>query len=382
MILVLLLLLLFPAAALATENTEEETDAADLTDTAELEAMLATLDEQYAPFTEDFSLMETWDRLQSGEGDSLLSSLVTLLCSLLFGEIVSSGSVLAYIMILAVLALLLTVIKDSFSGGQIATLSQWIVSLLLISLSISIFSQAMVSARDTVDLIRDLLFVLLPILLPLLAALGGITTVALLSPALIFALNVLMALIKNVVFPLIWFFAVLRLVSTLAPRFPINKLAGLCKDVALGAMSITTTLFISFMSLSGIASAVRDGVTVKAAKTASGAFIPVVGRTLADTLDSVLGTVLVLKGAVGSIGALALLLICAIPAAQILAQALLFRIAGALVQPLGENTLAEALSDMGNSLILLFAALAVSSLFAFFALALVVGMGSVTMMMR
>lgn len=103
---------------------------------------------------------------------------------------------------------------------------------------------------------------------------------------------------------------------------------------------------------------------------------------LADALDSVLGTVLVLKGAIGVIGVLALLLICALPAVQILAQALLFRIAGAVIQPLGDDSLSEALSGMGNSLILLFAALAVSCLFAFFALALVVGMGSMTMMMR
>ena len=60
----------------------------------------------------------------------------------------------------------------------------------------------------------------------------------------------------------------------------------------------------------------------------------------------------------------------------------MFRIAGALVQPLGEEKLADVLSGMGGSLTVLFAAMAVAGLFAFFAIALVVGMGNITMMMR
>ena len=134
--------------------------------------------------------------------------------------------------------------------------------------------------------------------------------------------------------------------------------------------------------MSGLAAAGRDGVAVKAAKTASSAFIPLVGRTLADSLDSVLGAVLALKGAVGVSGGLALLLICGVPALRILVQALLFRLAAALAQPLGNEDLSAALSGIGQSLTLLFAACAAAGLFAFFALALTVALGSVTMMMR
>lgn len=353
-----------------------------MVDTADLEELLGALDERYAAITDGFSLQEAWQQLKSGEQGSLVEAITGLLRSLLFGEILKSTATLAHVVILAVLALLLSVLKDSFAGGQVAAISRWVVSLLLISISMQLFFDAMQHAQEAVNWVADLMFVLLPLLFPLLAALGGITTVATMAPALLFVLNLLMTMMRDLIFPLIWFHAVLRMVSTLIPRFSVNKLSALCKDIAMGVMSITTTLFISFMSISGMASATRDGVAIKAAKTASSAFIPIVGRTLADTLDSVLGTVLVLKGAVGIIGVLALLLVCALPAVQILAQALLFRLAGALVQPMGDDALADALSGMGNSLILLFAALFVSCLFAFFALALVVGMGSMTVMMR
>jgi stage III sporulation protein AE len=99
-------------------------------------------------------------------------------------------------------------------------------------------------------------------------------------------------------------------------------------------------------------------------------------------MDSVLGTALVLKNALGLVGTVAILFICALPAVQILLQALVFRVAGALIQPLGEEKLSDAVTGLGNSMILLFAALAVCGLFAFFALALIVGLGNMTMMMR
>ena len=95
-----------------------------------------------------------------------------------------------------------------------------------------------------------------------------------------------------------------------------------------------------------------------------------------------MGTALILKNVLGLIGAIAILLVCALPAINILLQALVFRIAGALIQPLGEEQLAEVVTGLGNSMIMLFAALAISGLFAYFAVALVVGLGNITMMMR
>lgn len=376
------------AAPLTTSRAEAEAApttfdaAAGLIDTGPLDDLLADLDQQYQPYLGQFSLSQAWREARQGGDGGLLAALTQLLPQLLWGELLHNSRLLSQVLILAVLSLLLTALQTGFGRAEVGELARWVVYLVLLSLVTASFFSLMQSARQAADLIGEVVFILLPLLLPLLASLGGVNTVALVSPALLFALNFLMQLMRELIFPLIWFSAILRLVSQLAPRFPVSSLAVLAKDLALGVMSVATTIFIAFLSFSGLSAASRDGLAVKAAKTASGAFIPVVGRTLADALDSVMGTVLVLKGAIGLAGGLALLVVCAAPAVQILAQALLYRVAGAVIQPLGDSSLAAALSGVGNSLILLFAALAVCGLFAFFALALVVGMGNVTMMMR
>lgn len=61
---------------------------------------------------------------------------------------------------------------------------------------------------------------------------------------------------------------------------------------------------------------------------------------------------------------------------------LMYRLTSALVEPLGDGQLAEALSGLGNSLLALFAVVAACGLLFFFVLSIVVGMGNVSMMMR
>ena len=379
------LILLFPTAAAATAEEETSLDTAGLAeemDMDEFTAQLDKLDELLADEGSDLSLGQLFREMISGEREFSLSDIWSTLGDMAFADLKESGSLLGQLILLCLMAVLLTMLKNNFAGGEIAQISRWVVYLLLIGIAIAAFIPSMNKAAETVRLIRDFIYVLLPLLIPLLASIGGLTTVSLINPALLFAISVLMSLMANLIFPLITFSAILRLCGGLTPRLSLGKMAALFKDIALGVMGIVSTVFIAFLGFTGMSTASWDGLAVKAIKSASGAFIPIVGRSLADAFDSVLGTALILKNILGVVGATAILFICALPAIQILLQALVFRIAGALIQPLGEEKLADAVTGLGNSMIMLFAALAVSGLFAYFALALVVGLGNITMMMR
>ena len=384
LVLTILLIALFPASAQAADE-DAALDAAGLAEQIDMDdftTQLAKLDDLLASKGSDLSLGQLFREMLSGNREFSLSEIWSTLGDMAFADLRQSGSMLGQLILLCLMAVLLTMLKNNFAGGEIAQISRWVVYLLLIGIAIAAFIPSMNKAAETVQTIRDFIYVLLPILVPLLASVGGLTTVSLINPALLFALSLLMSLMANVIFPMICFSAILRLCGGLTPRLSLGKMAALFKDVAMGMMGIISTVFIAFLGITGMATASWDGLAMKAVKSASGAFIPVVGRSLADALDSVLGTALILKNVLGVIGTIAILLICALPAIQILLQALVFRIAGALIQPLGEEKLADAVTGLGNSMILLFAALAVSGLFAYFALALVVGLGNITMMMR
>ena len=194
-------------------------------DDGDYRELLRQLDEEYAAYSDGFSLAEDWRQGADGDAD-LWQKLTALFSSLSLGELKNSAGLLARLLALSLLSLLLTLLRDSLPEGTLARLSAWVVSLLLLSLALTSFSSCMAAARNAVDDVSQLLFVLLPLLMPLLAALGGVSTVALISPALLFCLNMLMELLRTVVFPLIWCCALLRLCAQLAPSFNVSRLAS------------------------------------------------------------------------------------------------------------------------------------------------------------
>ncbi len=373
LLLTIAIFIFFPAKAWAAEQ---------YIDTSQLDLILGEIDSQLNTYLEGFSLSNLWQDWLNGELNFDLRLLVQAFSRLFFQQVVQSGALLAQLVGLSMLSVLLNTLKDSFAQSDISQIGRAVIFLLLAAIALNSFSLAMTSARDAIAQMSDLIYATLPLLLPLLIALGGVSTVAFLQPALLFAISLIMDLMRNFIFPLLYFSAILRIIGHISPKFNIDKIAGLLKDVALGIMTIATTVFIAFLSISGIASSSFDGLAIKAVKSASGIFIPIVGRSLADALDSVLGTALMLKNVIGLIGALAIILICAWPAIAILAQVIIYRLAAAILQPLGEEQLSSVLSGLSQSLLWLFACLALSGLFCFFAIALLIGMGNLTMMMR
>ena len=382
LLLCLLLMLSPPAIAAEDESFGLPFEALQYINVDGIEQFLADLDDTLAEHWQGFSLQALWQGWLSGDLNFDFRLLVSALLRIFFQEVLASTALLAQLIGVSLLAVLLTTLKNSFADSDISQIGRAVIFLLLAGVAISSFSIAMTSARTAVNNMSDFIYATLPILLPLLAALGGISTVGIVQPTLLLVLSLLMGLMNTFIFPLIYFSAILRLVGQISPKLNIDKLAGLLKDLAMGVMSIAVTLFIAFLGLSGLAAASIDGLAIRALKTATGVFIPVVGRSLADAFDSVLSTALLLKNVVGLIGALVLLMICALPALRILVQMLVFRLAAAILQPLGEDQLSGALSGLSNSLLLLFAVLAISGLFAFFALAIVIGAGNLTMMLR
>jgi len=136
------------------------------------------------------------------------------------------------------------------------------------------------------------------------------------------------------------------------------------------------------MALQGVAGAVADSVTLRTAKFMTGAFIPVVGGMLADAAEALIGTSLLLKNAVGIMGLLLIIALALYPMLKILTLVIIYRLVGALAQPLGDDKIAMVLETLGNMLLMVFAAVAGVGLAFFMAISFIVGLGNVTVMMR
>ena len=112
--------------------------------------------------------------------------------------------------------------------------------------------------------------------------------------------------------------------------------------------------------------AVADGLGLRAAKFLTGNLVPIVGGVVSDSLELAAGCSLLIKNALGAFAALGVILLCAYPALKILVVAFIYRLAAAFVQPLGRDRLAESLQEIGKTVMVIFATVAVVGLMFFF----------------
>lgn len=377
MVLALFFYVLPSASALA--ETEQVVDKIDF---SEIEKFVQQVDEEVQQNIPELSITKLYHGIKQGEFNWDIREMFSGLVRFFFKEVVANSALLTRLIVLAVACAVLSNLQSAFDKGNVANLGHGVAYLVLITMALSSFTVAINTGKEAIENMVGFLYAMMPVLLTLLAAMGGVTSAALIHPAMLMILGFATTMIKVVIFPMIYFTAVLNIISHISPQFKVNRLAGLFKDVSLGLLGIVLTIFVGFLGMQGLAGSVADGLTIKAAKFASGAFIPIVGRTIADALDTVIGTSLILKNGVGFLGVIIIFLMCAIPAVKIMAMVLTYRIAAAVIQPFGDNNLAEALQKLGNSLTLVFATVAGVGLMFFFVITITIGTGNFTMMFR
>ncbi|KJS17422.1 MAG: stage III sporulation protein AE [Peptococcaceae bacterium BRH_c4b] len=299
-----------------------------------------------------------------------------------FREIVANSALLGKLVVLAIICAVLQNLSSAFERGGAGQLTYMVTYLVLVVLAMGSFALAVNASREVVDKMVTFMQALLPVLLTLLVAVGGFASAAIFQPVLFVSLTVIGTLIKNIVLPLIFLAAVLGIAGNLSPRLKLSNMAGLLKTVAMGILGIFTTVFLGLLAIQGVAGAVGDGVTLRVIKFSTDAFIPVVGGMFSDALEAIVSSSLLIKNAVGIAGVVVVVMLMALPLLKILCLAFIYKLAGAMIQPVGDGQVVDCLNDLGSSLISVFAAVSVVGLMFFFAITVVVAVGNFTVMLR
>ena len=306
----------------------------------------------------------------------------TTLLSALFKELATNIHLMGKLLFLAVLCALLQNLQNSFEQSSISLLAYSVCFIFLCVISLSAFYNGLTLARETVGNMVGFMEALLPLLLSLLAGVGALTSAALLTPLMLLVISVTSVIVKDIVLPLLFLTAVLECVNYLSGTYRLSNLTGVLKQAGMMILGFVLVVFIGIVSIQGVAGSIADGLTLRTAKYATATFIPVVGKMFADTVELVMGASLLLKNAVGIFGVVAITLLCALPLIKLLSLIVVMKIAGALIQPMGDEKMAKCLDAMGNNLLVVFGALLTVALMFFLIVTMIIAAGSVAMMLR
>ncbi|MGI6118992.1 MAG: stage III sporulation protein AE [Desulfosporosinus sp.] len=365
------------------EEVIPQTESAGLSEQIDLSQMrgyLEQLDADVLQAMPELSLTRMFEELKSGTLDLSPEKIGRSLLGILGREVINSAPLIGKLLILAVLCAVLGQLQAAY-GGNVGKIARFMTYLVLLSLALTAFQEALGVATGTIDKIVGLMQTLFPVMLTLLISMGNLTSAALFKPLVLGSLTVLATMIKTIVLQLFFLAAVLRLFNHISEHFKLNKLAGLLEFAGKLSLGVILTVFIGVMTVQGVTGGVADSVVFRTAKY-SADLIPVVGKFFKDAVELVITSGLLLKNAVGIIALLAIIVICVAPVVKILAMILVFRISAALIEPLGENALAESLQDMSKSLIFILVTVASVSIMFFMTVAVVVGTGTFSVMMH
>jgi stage III sporulation protein AE len=357
-------------------------DEGQILDMSEIENSANAIQQEndYMPDLSFSNLVNTYK--SSGKLSYTIKDFSQNILKFLFKEIIGNSKLLVELLFIGIMCSILQNIQNSFDSHGVSKIAYYVCFLLMITIIIKSFTLTMNVAKGAIDSMVQFTNALMPALLTLLAAVGGFTSAAMLDPVLVFVIKIISDIIRDFIIPLTMLVVVLNIVDSMSENIKVTRLAELIKQINYWTLGIIMTIFVGFITVRSSASSTIDQVTLKTTKYALDNFVPVVGKCMSDAISTVAGYTAIFKDAVSVAGLFILLIISIYPLLKILIIALIYKFVGAVMEPVVDKKVVDCLGAVGNSLVIMFAAVLSAAVMLFIMITMVAQTGKLVMMVR
>ncbi len=331
-------------------------------------------------FLEDMNISEMLNSAISGEVDN--STLAKKILKLLGSEITSTIKTLVGILVIVLIHSILKAVTDNLEGSNISQIIYYVQYILIVTLIMNNFSDILSTITNTINNLVGFMNSLAPLLISFMLYTGSIATSGILEPIILFIIEFVGNIIVALVIPVVSIITALAIISKISDKVQIGKLTSFMKSSIVWFLGIILTTFVGIVSLEGSLASSVDGITAKTAKAAVSSLIPVVGKILGDSVDTVLGCGLVLKNALGTVGVIIIIGICIVPVIKLATLSIMYSISSAIIEPLADDKIVKLLDEMSGIFKLLLAILCSVSVLLIIGVTLVVKISNSGMMYR
>lgn len=360
LILLLLLLIIFFIAVLSsiTALAEKEGDEqlnesiSQLLEDLDLEELQKYLDENSDSYLYKYgnSAKEIVEYLIKGNLNTDYGGYLNELFSVIFKNVISLIPAFAEVTAVALLSAIVSSAEGKILGkstSKIVHLACYSVIILIItSMLLGIISDC----SSCINNVKRQIEIITPILATLTVLTGGTGSAAIYQPSALFLSNGAVEIVNGFVFPAAITVIVLNFMSKLNEQMSFSGVTALIKSIMKWVIGITVTVFSIFITMQSSASSLFDGILFKATKYVVSNSVPIVGNFLSSGFDMLTSAGLLIKSSVGICGLIMLLFELIGPVVLLISFSLLLKFVGAVVQPIGENTMFSLLSDLSKDI--------------------------------
>lgn len=342
LLIMVVLIFIVPSKSLANDEILESTE-----EMLDISSFITEAQKYTEDVFNDMDFSETLSSAMKGDLDG--GSIAKKLVNLLGIEIRSQITMIGSIIIIIVVHSILKSVSDGLDNGGISQITYFVQYILIVTLIMTNFAGIISSIKDTIQNLVGFSYSLIPLLLALMMITGNIVTASAVQPILLILITFIGNFISTFLLPMILIGTSLGIISKISDKVQIDKLAKTFKSSVVWILGIVLTIFTGVLSLESSLTGHVDGITTKTTKAVVSSAIPVVGKILSDTAEVVLGSGVILKNAVGIIGVIVIIGICAMPIIKLAVLTVLYHILSAVCQPIADKKIIDIIEQMRDT---------------------------------
>ncbi|MGO1470843.1 MAG: stage III sporulation protein AE [Tissierella sp.] len=329
----------------------------------------------------NFNIKDITKRIVKGEKIIDVEDIKEFIKNIFLKEIKIALGLLSKIIIVTIISSILNSLQSSFENSSVSELSNIITYMMIAILVITSFNEVVVLAKLSIDKMINFMQILMPLLLTLLVIAGGPNTNIIFHPMILSTVNIIGLLIKNFVFPLIYFSFIISVLSNISGKAQFKNLTDVSRKVIIFTITGSFTIFIGLLTIYGLATKV-DGISIRTAKFAIDNVVPIVGKFLSDSIDAVIGSIGILKNGIGIAGLVVLSIIIVLPMIKISTILFIYNLILAITEPIASKNIINFFEDVSKNLTLILVSIMSLSIMFFITITIIVDAGNNLLMLR
>ena len=291
--------------------------------------------------------------LAAGEGEWRLDELLARAWEALLDALSQALRVAAGLLAPALLSALARQVAGEARGTRVVSQLAYLICAVQLALW---FVRLAAEAEEMIAAVTRLCDGVFPVLASLLSLSGATTSAAMVTPLSALAGNAFSRLLADVGLRLCAVATALAAAGHLSPRLRLGRLFELTRSVVNWTAGVLTTGFLGLSAVRALLGSGYDSAAVRTARYAVDNLLPVVGGEVANTMDALVSSVLLVKNAAGVTGIVVLALLCARPLLTLAAALAALRLVAAMLEPVAEDpliALADKFSQVAGMLLVL-----------------------------
>ncbi|HEX3027598.1 MAG TPA: hypothetical protein VHR42_10315 [Clostridia bacterium] len=260
------------------------------------------------------------------------------------------------------LCALLNTMKNTFAEKSLKTVFDVVCGLCIAAAIMVPVSQCITQAAQVIEQSSQFMLSVLPVFSGLVIASGHPASGALYQGFLVAVSQVISQIAATTFVPMISIYLGFCVIGSVSPGIQINSVAKFFKNIVTWGVVLLLTAFTGILTVQGLISQAADTVTMKTAKFVVGSVVPVIGSTISDAMNTVVGCANLLKTATGAYAIVVFLFMYLPPVINCVLWILAAEISLAFADLLGINNMSGLLNSVKQALQVLIALILTAAL--------------------